>query len=129
MNRGELIRKLQNLEFVCIDDNEIERRVWELGGFEQAKDFLESTLDDRKRYISLKAKQMIDNFNETQNWYNDFHLIAHLIILDTIIGLVGAGLPVRGDKIEHTFGCSEGAETLQNALFEYNQCFKERIAS
>lgn len=102
----DLIKELQSINFVCLDDDKEERATWIRVGFDFQAEFLAEKIGN-KGYVSLKTRQLQIVHSQTKS-YDDFHLCAHHIMIDYIISHVALGTEIElSTLIEETLRCSE----------------------
>lgn len=115
MTKNEIIAALQNLNFVCVDDDAETKEAFER--LDHRESFFAYHLG-RKGYVSLRTYEQIQKHAVTEN-YDDFHLAAHYIMIDAIISHVATGIEVElALLIEDTLRCaSDKNSRLIDALY------------
>jgi hypothetical protein len=131
MTKQELIEKLQSINFICLNDKDEDdraNRAFYESKPDEMKDLLTRKMG-RKGYYSFKTRARYEIFLTTLE-YNDFHYVAHQIMIDHLIAFVAIGADVNVEGlVNETLKCAVGKnDEIITELYKIAGIEKKAIA-
>jgi len=118
MTKEEIVERLLQTSFVCLDDDKEERELWEGNVGIMYSLLIESINKEKQSFVSFEAKKAVDKFTFTPS-YDNFHYAAHHLILSLIIGRIAIGEKFASDAIEEVAQCGQFDKKLKRRLEIY----------
>lgn len=106
-----LVEELLNIEFICIDNNLEEEKVFNKFSYEDVLSFLNGR-NSELSFISLKTGESFKEF-EVKKDYESFHIYGHWLMVDKIINYILFDKYCNlSQLVASTLQCSQGTEEL-----------------